>query len=592
MRFPIEADALALVADDEPRALLERFAELTRVSGTADERAAADYIVSRLRAFGLEPRVYEPSLFLSIPHASSVRTVSPAGARGEYTSRPAAFSRSTGADEVTGDIAYVAGEFPVDANGLFSTPESALVAPPIDPVRGRIVLTEGFPVPGTVHAYERRGAIAQIYIQPGSAIHEFTCTTTWGTPTHESIAVRPRAPVVSVNRDAGEQLAAVAAAGGARTSVHAVLDEGWFTCPLVTVDIHGAIDPDEFLLVHGHYDSWYAGIGDNATGNAALLELARVLHRVRASLDRTVRIAWWPAALTGAHAGSAWYADTFADDIDQWCIAEMHVQSPGCSDADAYDEVAWMAEAAELCIDAIADAAGAAARGGRSPRSADSFTQIGVTGFFQRLSMIPAAERRARGDYAVGGSAGSPRWHTPEDDGSVADIAVLRRDLQVYLTTILRVVNAPLHPFDYTAAVLEIGAAVQRYQQAAGNAVNLRGASESLKRLRRELAVWRSDAETALRHNPRNHELRRRVNEAIRRLARILVPLGYVRGERFDHDPAVRLSAVPRLEGALHVAGVPSGMRPLLQAALVRERNKVQAAIGDALQLVRSSGSY
>ncbi|MFN8540799.1 MAG: M28 family peptidase [Thermomicrobiales bacterium] len=32
------------------------------------------------------------------------------------------------------------------------------------------------------------------------------------------------------------------------------------------------------LLVHGHLDSWGEGIGDNAVGDATLLELARALQ--------------------------------------------------------------------------------------------------------------------------------------------------------------------------------------------------------------------------------------------------------------------------------------------------------------------------
>ena len=95
-------------------------------------------------------------------------------------------------------------------------------------------------------------------------------------------------------------------------------------------------DPDEFLLVHGHYDSWYVGIGDNATGDATLLELARVLHANRGRLKRSVRIAWWPGHSTGRYAGSTWYADTFADDLDEWCIGHLNIDSPGCVGATAY----------------------------------------------------------------------------------------------------------------------------------------------------------------------------------------------------------------------------------------------------------------
>jgi hypothetical protein len=318
-----------------------------------------------------------------------------------------------------------------------------------------------------------------------------------------------------------------------------------------------------------------------------LLELTRVLHRGRTELRRTVRLAWWPGHETGRAAGSAWYADTVADEIDEWCIGHMQVDSPGCAGATAYDEVAWMAEAAELCIEAIGDATGLPARGLRPPRAGDySFNQIGATGFYMLLSTVSRAARDTAGARAVPGSGGQAAWHTAADGLEVADLANLRRDLQVYLTTIIRVVNAPLHPFDYTASVLEIAAAIQRYQAAAGGEIDLSGAKQDLSRLRRSISAWRSDAETAIARHPGDHDLRRRLNATLRRLARVLVPLGYARGERFDHDPAVAYSAVPRLDAALHVASVPNAMRPFVRTALVRERNKVRAAIREALTLV------
>ena len=59
----------------------------------------------------------------------------------------------------------------------------------------------------------------------------------------------------------------------------------------------------------------------------------------------------------------------------------------------------------------------------------------------------------------------------------------------------------------------------------------------------------------------------------------ILVPLGYARGERFDHDPAVKLPAVPRLAAALDLAAAPPDLRPFIRTGLVRERNKVRAMV-------------
>ena len=210
-------------------------------------------------------------------------------------------------------------------------------------------------------------------------------------------------------------------------------------CLLPVVEIRGRQDPDEFLLVHGHYDSWDVGIGDNATGDAMLLELARICHGLRDRLNRSIRIAWWPGHSTGRYAGSTWFADTFADELDEFCIAQINIDSPGCAGATAYEEVMWMAEAGALCGAAIADAVGVHARRLRPLRAGDySFNQVGLTGLYMLLSNIPIEERRRRGYYAVGGCGGNIAWHTPFDTMEVADPAIIERDLRVYLTSILR----------------------------------------------------------------------------------------------------------------------------------------------------------
>ena len=259
-------------------------------------------------------------------------------------------ARSTGDEPVEGEVCYVPSRYAAGTSSLFDTPEAARGSTPgADPVAGRIVLTEGFSMPGTVQAFERRGALAQIYIHPGERIHEGICTPIWGAPTLESIGRKPTTPVVCINHPDGESLIAAVQQGAVRASVRTWLREGWMRCLLPVAEIRGHEDPDEFLLVHGHYDSWYEGIGDNATGDAALLELARVLWTLRDRLKRSVRIAWWPGHSTGRYAGSTWYADTFADELDEHCIAQLDIDSPGCAGATAYEEVMWMAEADSLC---------------------------------------------------------------------------------------------------------------------------------------------------------------------------------------------------------------------------------------------------
>jgi hypothetical protein len=565
---------------DEARALLDRFATLVRESGTAHEEQAGHYLVERLRALGIPVTLHTPDLYISVPERAEL-TVVGSGERRSVRGRPPAMARSTGGRPVVGEVCYVPSRYASGTSTLFDTPDAARAADAgSDPVKGRIVLTEGFSMPGPVQAFERRGAIAQIYIHPGRNIHEGICTSIWGAPTAESIGRKPTTPVVCINHPDGETLVAEVLRGTVTCEINTWLREGWMRCLLPVAEIRGQSDPDEFLLLHGHYDSWYEGIGDNATGDAALLELARLLWNFRDRLKRSVRIAWWPGHSTGRYAGSTWYADTFAAEIDEFCVAQLDIDSPGCADATTYEEVMWMAEADALCKASIHDALGLPSQRVRPLRAGDySFNQIGPTGLYMLLSNIPIDERKRRGYYAVGGCGGNIAWHTPEDLMPVADLEILRRDLAVYVTTIARILNSPLHPFDYAAAVDEIRTAIADYQRAAGSEVDFTPIVDDLTGLADDIRAWRLEAESRMTRAAGDASERRRLNGVLRTLARHLVPLNYARGERFDHDPALKFGAVPRLEAASSLTSAAADMRPFIKVGLVREMNKVRAVV-------------
>lgn len=586
---PLEAAARQSIRLDEPRALLERFATLVRESGTPAEDTAGRYIVDRLEAMGIPVTLHTPELYISLPERAEL-SIEGSGGASVLRARPPAFARSTNGEPLTGEIVYVPSRYAAGTSSLFDTPEAAGRADDgADPVAGKIVLTEGFSMPGPVQAFERRGAIAQIYIHPGQNIHEGICTSIWGAPTAETIGNRPKTPVVCINRPDGDALIQQVEGGAVQATIRTWLREGWMKCLLPVAEIRGRVDPDEFLLVHGHYDSWYEGIGDNATGDAALLELARLLWQMRDRLDRSVKIAWWPGHSTGRYAGSTWFADAFADEMDEHCVAQLDIDSPGCADATVYQEVMWMAEADELCRSSIRDALGLPSQRMRPIRAGDySFNQIGPTGFFMLLSNIPIEERQRRGYYAVGGCGGNIAWHTKDDLMPVADLEILRRDLAVYITSILRVLNAPLHPFDYAATVDEIREVVSHYQAAAGGEVDLTPLLADLAALATAIREWRADAERRIRDGA-DAEERRQLNAVMRRLARLLVPLNYARGERFDHDPAVKFGAVPRLEAAATIAGAPETVKPFIRVGLTRERNKIRGWLRAARRELRST---
>ena len=578
----LEPELLEAVSFDAGWALLERFSTLVRESGSDDERVAADYIAAELTRMGVPFRMYEPDLYLSLPRASSVAW------RGtSITAKPPSFAVPTPADGLEGELVYVPAAAATGQRDLFAKRLGA----ELPDVAGKIVLSEGYAMPGMVSAFEAAGAAGQVFINPGENIHWGICTSIWGTPTTRTLPSKPGTPVVAVNHPDGERLKAAA---GEHVRLHVRTEEGWFPCKLPVAEIAGA--SDEFMLVHGHYDSWDVGIGDNAVGDATLLELARLFHEQAGRLRRSLRIAWWPAHSTGRYGGSTWYADAHALELRRRCVGAINIDSPGCWHATEYDDVMWMAEAGPLCARAIADVTGKTAKRLRPLRAGDySFNQLGLTSFYMLLSNIPAAERDALGFYPTGGCGGNIAWHTEDDVMDVAERANLERDLSVYVASIVRVLNARVLPYDFRETVSELSGFVDEYVEAAGahldlgeTRAELDGLAEALNALYEMIAA--QDPDDAAAHGMRADAGVAAVNELFLELSRILVPIGYAEGGPFEHDPALPRTPVPRLARVPELAGLAAAESPLfpfLRTELRREANHVAHGFGEAARAVR-----
>lgn len=566
------------ISIQEPWALIERYTTLVRESGSQDERVAAEYIADRLKALGVPVTMHEPTIFLSVPRSASVTV-------GERTLRAKtpAMSRSTGPGGVSGEVVYVPASFARSSSSLFDY----LARADVD-VRGKIVLTDGMSMPAAVQEFDRRGALAQVYINPGVDIHWGICTTIWGAPDLDNIERLPKSPVASINRPDGEWLKEQAQNGSVTATVHTELAEGWMPCLLPVAEIRGQAEPDKFVLVHGHYDSWDVGIGDNAVGDATLLELARLFWTHRDKLKRSVRIAWWPGHSTGRYGGSTWYADTFAQDLAQNCVAQVNIDSPGCRWATEYRDLTCMDEAVDLCQAAIRETTGLPSHMERPHQAGDySFNNIGITSFFMLLSTMPQALAQEKGYYAVGGCGGNIAWHTENDTLEIADRDNLLRDLRVYVASVSRVANAPVLPFNFVRLVDNLIGTLDEYGKAAEGKFDMGAARAEAESLRAALVKLYARAEN-LATEGRNGADAGRINDALMRLARILVPINYTRHGVFRNEPAVSIPSLPDLAPARQLASVDptSDQGRILATHLTRGRNRVVAAFREAREVV------
>ena len=568
---PTERTIVGDISIDEPWALIERFSSLTRLSGSEDEAEAVRYVTGRLSQWGVPHTVHHPTVLISLPGPATLRTLGPDGRA--FRVKTSSFSPSTNGQEVEAELAYVPGTQATDIGALLGG------ARPIEPggYEGKVVITEGLGIAARGMDFAGSGAIAAIFINPGTGIHEGITTTSWGSPDLTSVGRVPEIPILAINKPDGEALKALIQQGTVRVAFSNKVDTSWRPIAVTVAEIKGNLSPEEFVLLHGHLDSWYVGISDNATGDATLLEISRVFWQHRADLARTLRIAWWSGHSHGRYAGSTWYAQEFAQDLAANCVAHVNCDSPGTRFATVFTNMAWSAEAADLAQLAVKDVSGQDSSGGRPIRAGDlSFANLGITTYYMGMSEIPADVLKAKGYHAVGGSGGNIEWHTEADTLELADRDILLQDIKIYATALLRALNAPIIPLDYRAAVREIEGILATYQSAAGDKFDFSPSLSAARSLNEAIDRFYGSTESLNGRDASDPEVRR-TNAKQRMLARKLVTLSYSQDGRFRQDPASGIAPLPLLSPAKDLATVDSGSDRfhVLRTELSRAQNEV-----------------
>jgi len=561
-------DAAAQAVD---RGRLERhvdwFSQVRRDTAGPGEDRAAEYIAGELRAAGVPVTVHEFDAFLSYPIRATLEVLEPE--RRQFRCLTHSFARATGPDGLIAD--------------LIALEDGALHRG-----AGRAALLDGLATPVTVLRASKAGCTAVIFANQDVMLHNMIVTTIWGTPGLEQLERLPSVPVVTVNKADGEALKRLLAQGrGVRVRIVTEVKTGWFRSKLPEARIPGTEEPERFVLVGGHSCAWEVGTTDNATGDACLIELARILWANRSALKRSVRLCWWPGHSHGRYSGSTWYADTFFTDLAEGCLAYHNIDSPGVKGATKYIARHTTAEAQRFCRDVIRRVTGQAeAPIHRPSRAADqSFLANGVPAF-STYPFLPDDHPDRR--PWTGGSANAWWWHSEFDTRDKADLDILTLDAKVSLTAVMELANAEVLPFDHVDTVQEIQGFLGTLQDKAGGHLDLTPATEAAGRFLAAAAALRGAAAEA------RGPAVRAVNDALMRLSRILNPVIYSTSGRFHHDPAEwspimratgqhTLAALQKAGGLPALAGQPE--YGFLQAQLVRERNRLVTALREAARL-------
>lgn len=575
---PSTLEALARDAVDAQRLQndLAHFSTLFRDSGTEDERRAADYLVEQLTEAGLEPNTLVFSSYISWPREGSLHIHEADGSRTEIPARTRSFGGATGDDGITAELVFIPFEQPAKGEMIFSHRAVAGDYSGQD-VNGKIVVTADGGPDGIRRAQEN-GARAHIHIWPSDedAIHEMIATPVWGTPTTRTAGRIPAIPALGIKHNDGEALRGRLEEGSLTVTIVSHVETEWVDLPLVVADIPGA-ESDKFLMVGSHIDSWYEGVTDNATGDASVLEIARVLSQHRDKLRHGVRFAWWPGHSTGRYSGSTWYADTHFMELRERALGYLNIDSPGSRGAEIWDCRYNCGEVEAVTAKAVDELSGQQPNIRRPLKAGDqSFLGVGLPslGAFRMLP-VDHPDRKA-----VGGCGGGWWWHTPADTLDKADSEVLAEDTRLYVTMTLRMCLPELHPYDFVPVANDFASRMREYQVAAGDHIQLGDAIQLAEEFGTHAAALRDRAAEA----PREHI--ETFNQLHLKLSRLLNPVLFTIDGPYEFDPALQLPVLPGLARAAELASVQGNDYGFLKTELQRQKNRVMDTLQTASEMI------
>jgi hypothetical protein len=575
---PLEGRVLSELSLKNLMAYAEAICQWERESGSSGEKKAFDFIEKELRSLRLAVYRDEVESFISLPETGSIEVASLSSEK--ISGRPPSFSASTPEDGVMGDLLYLgAGE------------DSAYAGKDLS---GKIVLIDGLPSPRAARTAEDHGAMGLIF-SGGDHLHSMIVTTLWGMPTYSRKEKVPRMPCLSVVKKEGVVLKGLLKNQSIALRIKTKVWTGFKNIPILTGHLRGEVEKERFLLLSGHVDSWHYGAFDNGTGNATMLEVARLLRKHKAGLRRGVRFAFWSGHSHGRYAGSTWYADHFWEDLEKNCIGHLNADCLGARGATDYSDLFATEDLWDLAEKLILDCAGQRVKGKHFPRAGDqSFWGLGLPSLFMVLSGVPPEEGSDLGESTARfvGTGGLPWfWHTTEDTLDKIDPEIFALDTRIYLSAALRLCNSPVLPLNEETLGREILKALETYEQGSGGLADLSRSTEAGKgflRLAKKLNRAIDDAKL-----PKGASVRiEGINSCLMKVSRNLVWLNYHGTGPFDQDPAVPLPPVPLLEPVSMLSKLDprSDDFKFLKNEIVRLENRVVHSFHQASESILESG--
>lgn len=547
----------------------------SRISGTGQDKIAAEYICGEMKSYGCEAKILEFETYNSRPGCSEMKLILPR--EQSIASLPCCHINSTPPEGLTLELVYL---------GSGSEEEYAK-----KDVVGKAVLVEVSYAPATPEKAmiaARHGASAMICMNWGQD-QDVICMRglkgVWGNPTPESYYKIPQITGCSVTRKAGEDLRELCLAGNS-VKIHLKVtgERLWEKLSQPIGYVCGTEQPEKFLLVSAHLDAWEPGVTDNNTGIATQLEMARVFAKYQKELKRSICFVNWNGHEIAEASGSTWFADTYWDQLSENCVGYINIDSTGMVDATQYE-----ADASRELKNFVKQAVKTAIDEDITPRSLgkigdQSFFGLGLPSIFGRVGFT---EENIKANY--GATLG---WwnHTIEDNLDKVDIENLNKDNRVSLAILLGLVNSDILPYDFMETANDIYQKIVDISPSAEGIIDISVLLDNAKVLCKNIECL-NEFILKIKSMRLNTNEASKINEVLLKLSRILTGPFYTASSRYAQDSyglSILAKPLPHLHPitTMRALGEKSLEYRLLHTQMLRNRNMLSDTLRAANECV------
>lgn len=576
-----ERDILHALSVDNVRAHVEHICEHipSRLAGSENQRRMAEYSLKSLRESGVEAGIFNIPGLVSFPEKAEFKVLAPvemtieANTLGHSTQTPAEGISGELLDVYTGAFEEYRGKNPVGAITM-----SELSYQPARHEKQRIA--------GLLGA---RGCVMMNWGGPDNAVVPFgSVKPCWGNPTPDNYGSEmPTLPCIGIARTEGLRLREMAKQGPVRVWFRTHVENGWRPIQITVGEIPA--QHDDFVVLGGHQDSWFGPAAtDNAAGNSCVMELARVFNQHRGLLRRGLVLGFWAGHETGTMIGSSWFVDRNWDRLREHMVAYFQIDQPACVGTTRWGtssnaELRRFHQGIERRL-----------MPGRE-HVWKRAVKIGDASFFGLgVPMMHAEGAFTEAELKATALANLGWWHhSLECTVDKVDFTWMRDHLTMYGAYLWELLTAPVLPFTYTGVAEQFIGRLNELA-VAGKAIRLDGAlaraegfREAAARFDQAAEGWR---ERYRRSDVKDEEPAEILNRCMKRLGRLLIPLESTSVGTYGHDPyglTPQTTMIPCLYDVPRVAALPEAEeRWMLETKLVRQRNRVADALGDARGLI------